>query len=494
MDVAGEVTELRNKLRMMKFPQDEIINLVRRQHRTISKQRSANDTLKQEISQYQETISNYDKDIIEYQSDEKILGLESQKKVLMNKLGILQADFKAELDKKSILEEEVSRARSKFGSQGYQRPVSATPTNSRQIIENKLNLALNKYNGNLVVLDKLRNEIDELRKQKLSYYDLRNKMDEEEKQRNNTISQLISESNESYSDRDRIRMELARLKSAEKEDEHISGAEVKRLKQQINGNDLLYNQNRSTPQPIASGFSQSENGLDSQETLQQEIDAVSNQISEILSTTGYSSVTELTECFKVLEAENFSLFNIVIENNNQISSLREMDIAAHNKMESLKREHEEVSNVHSIKIHDINRDIEEKQEQIASIENILNQRVSNIENINTELTALFNILGCSWEGSPDEKPFATQNNAHFVMSSIEDGINQQMKHILERASSESVSIIREKPSTLSSEDRLHSCAKLPLISKTFEKELLIKTLDCTKPMSLDEVRQKVKNV
>jgi hypothetical protein len=41
MENPAEVQELRNKLRMMKFPQDEILNTVRRQQRAIHKQKTS---------------------------------------------------------------------------------------------------------------------------------------------------------------------------------------------------------------------------------------------------------------------------------------------------------------------------------------------------------------------------------------------------------------------------------------------------------------------
>ena len=113
MENPAEVQELRNKLRMMKFPQDEILNTVRRQQRAIHKQKQANETIRNEIDQFEAQLSRIEEMQQKYATDERLLKLESQKKNLTNKLSVLQADFSAEDQKRRRLEEEVSKARSK---------------------------------------------------------------------------------------------------------------------------------------------------------------------------------------------------------------------------------------------------------------------------------------------------------------------------------------------------------------------------------------------
>ena len=115
MENPNEVKEIRNKLRMMGFPQDEIVSCVRRQQRAISKQSQANETIKNEIAQYEREIAHIDKTVEEFKTNEELQKLNSLQKIYQNKLSVINADLAAEEQKRKKLEEEVSKANSKHG-------------------------------------------------------------------------------------------------------------------------------------------------------------------------------------------------------------------------------------------------------------------------------------------------------------------------------------------------------------------------------------------
>ncbi|KAK8891605.1 hypothetical protein M9Y10_028818 [Tritrichomonas musculus] len=80
MENPAEVKEIRNKLRMMKFPQDEIVSTVRRQQRAIHKQKLANETLRKEIVEYEKEITNLDHQLEQFKTNEELQKLNAQKK------------------------------------------------------------------------------------------------------------------------------------------------------------------------------------------------------------------------------------------------------------------------------------------------------------------------------------------------------------------------------------------------------------------------------
>ena len=61
----AEVQEIRNKLRMMKFPQDEILN-------TVHEQKQANETIRTEINEYEAQIAKINHSIEKYKTDEEL--------------------------------------------------------------------------------------------------------------------------------------------------------------------------------------------------------------------------------------------------------------------------------------------------------------------------------------------------------------------------------------------------------------------------------------
>ncbi|KAK8891599.1 hypothetical protein M9Y10_028812 [Tritrichomonas musculus] len=115
MENPAEVKEIRNKLRMMKFPQDEIVSTVRRQQRAIHKQKLANETLRKEIVEYEKEITNLDHQLEQFKTNEELQKLNAQKKRYFNQLSVINAYLAAEEKKRKKLGDEVSKANSKAG-------------------------------------------------------------------------------------------------------------------------------------------------------------------------------------------------------------------------------------------------------------------------------------------------------------------------------------------------------------------------------------------
>ena len=148
MENPAEVQELRNKLRMMKFPQDEILNTVRKQQRSIHKQKQSNDTIRNEIHEFEAQIQAIDQSVSAHDTSEDINKLKAQEKNLSNKLGVLSADFSAQDQKRRVLEDEVSKARSKAGGIFAQSHENEEIQARNRTMEKRLYKALFRYKKN----------------------------------------------------------------------------------------------------------------------------------------------------------------------------------------------------------------------------------------------------------------------------------------------------------------------------------------------------------
>ena len=164
MENPAEVKEIRNKLRMMKFPQDEIVNTVRRQQRAIYKQKLANDTIRREITEYEKEIANLEHQLEQFKNNEELQRHNSLLKKYSNQLSVINADLAAEEQKRKKLENEVSKANSKAGGFFKQSKENNELQACLRTVENRLDKALLRYNGNLGKLSDQRSQIDELRK------------------------------------------------------------------------------------------------------------------------------------------------------------------------------------------------------------------------------------------------------------------------------------------------------------------------------------------
>lgn len=433
MENPAEVQEVRNKLRMMKLPQDDILNTVRRQQRAIHKQKQANDTIRNEIVEYEAQIANLDRDIQNYKNNEELQKLQTYKKNLSNKLSILSADLAAEEQKRKKLEEDVSKANSKAGGLFQQSKENEELQAKLRTIENRLDKALVRYNNNLTKLSGLRSQIDELRKDRFTFREVIRNTENDRQKKDQEIGNLISNSNDAYSRRDRLKMDLVQLKQAEAEDIKNFEEEYTRLSQQIEGQRITQNRPRDQQQTVPSLSSQ----IGSQSDQQEEITALTEQYNSTIQRTldllEFKEVQELFDEADNLERENFSLFNFVVENGAKRSKLQE-------EIEGLDLQHDSL--LAQVEVNDAEQ--KEELDRVTSNIKVVNSDLTSAKeekekteaeftSVYTEIENLFNNLECNWDESPDGKSSITPQNAMFCLSSIESAIAEMMNNVVERA-------------------------------------------------------------
>lgn len=497
MENPQEVKELRNKLRMMKFPQDDILNTVRKQQRAIEKQKQANETIKMQIQKYEEEIEGYEKSIRDYKSSEERQNLVAKKKNLTNKLGILQADFKAEDDKRRRLEEQVSKARSKAGGMFAQAQENENLASKVHTIENRLDQALSQYNKQLKKLEASRDHIDELRQERKNFNQVYSKLDKEQTRNADDIASLIDQSNKSYTIRDQRKIDLVLLQKEEKQDQAEDEAELTRLNQMIEGQTLLAMHQHTEQAPIPSLSSQSTNQTDQQEELQKEIDSKSQLVNQILSATKCQKLDELFQKFTDYENENYSLFNFVVQRGAEKSNIiDEIDMLQRRSAE-LDANVELTEEQQNERLKILAERMETTEKNVANLTDVKESNDAQIKKLYDELENFYNMLELPWDNMPDEKKHITPLNSMFCLTQIENKLAAFMDDVMARSSQ----INLDSREFSSSGDKKLASQRTMLIpnpSKIFdvsndqrtgsEKDLLA---GVAKPLSVEEMRAKV---
>ncbi|EAY23663.1 hypothetical protein TVAG_120000 [Trichomonas vaginalis G3] len=497
MENPQEVKELRNKLRMMKFPQDEILNTVRKQQRAIDKQKQANDTIKMQIQKYEEEIEGYEKTILAYKSSEERQNLVAKKKNLTNKLGILQADFKAEDDKRRRLEEQVSKARSKAGGMFAQAKENENIQFKVHTVENRLDQALNAYNKQLQKLEASRTQIDELLQERRNFDEVYGILDKEQTRNADNIASLIDQSNKSYTIRDQKKIDLVILQKEEKQDQAEDEAELNRLNQMIEGQSLLAMHPHTEQQPIPSLSSQSTNQTDQQEELQKEIDTRSALVNQIITENKCQKLDELFNKLSDLETENYSLFNFVVQRGAEKSSIIDEIDALTQRSGELDANVELTDEQQNAKLKVLAENMEKTEKQIAELSDVKDSNDKSIKSVYDGLEDLYKELDLPWDNSPDEKKHVTPLNAMFCLTQIENKLAEFMDEVLSKTASISVDS-REFSSGGDKRITSQRSILIPNASKVFdvgadarngsEKDLLS---GVSKPLSVEEMRAKV---
>lgn len=490
MENPAEVQELRNKLRMMKFPQDEILNTVRKQQRAIHKQKQANETIRQECVEYQAQIDAYDQAVAAHDSNEDLNSLKNTEKNLSNKLSVLSADYAAEDQKRRELEDKVSKARSAVGGMYAQsREIEESQAKIRTM-ENRLDKSLVRYNNNLTQLSEKRNQIDELRKDRTTFRQVIEKSKAECAALAATIEDQIRTSNDSYSQRDNLKMCIAELKNNEAAEIQHFESDMDRLTQTIEGQRIASNRPHEQLQSVPTIISQSGTS-EAQDEITKQTEEFQAQISRTLELLNMKSTEELFQEAENLERENFSLFNFVVEHGatrtrltDEISALEMQHdaILSHSQSndESQARELEEITN-----------DIEDTKNQLNDLENQKKASEDAFKENYQKIDELYQLLGCSWEKSPDEKSTVTSANVMFALTNIETAIIE----IMDKVSAKAKSAFDVQPES-------RSQAGLDSFKPEKEKKHVLERIDdnalktletCNEPLSLDDVRKLIKD-
>lgn len=489
MENPSEVKEIRNKLRMMNFPQDEIVGTVRRQQKAIFKQKQANETIKKELAEYEKEIEALDKQAEALKTNEELQKLNSLIKNYSNKLSVINADYAAEEQKRKKLEDEVSKANSKAGGFFQQSRENQELQARLRTMENRLDKALLRYNGNLTKLGEMRNQIDELRKSRASFKEVMGKAQQMIEESDRQMATLISSSNQAYSERDRMKMDLVTLKQAEQEDIKNHEEEIARLNQQIEGQRITQSRPRDQQQTVPSINSQFGSQNDQQEELTIQTDNLQELINQTLQLCGFSSAEELTAAADALERENFSLYNFVVEHGSRKSKLQD-------EIEALELQHSNLERQIDQKDSEQNDDLAMLTLDIKNVNEDLEEAKEEADRYSTETDAiyqgiqdLFNELGCSWDETPDEHRDVTQINAMYCLSNIESGLAQLMEEVAEKVkyiysmrgnTDFSTLLANEPPETTSMKQLMHT--------KPIEKEQP-KLPESSKPMSVEEMME-----
>ena len=496
MENPAEVQELRNKLRMMKFPSDDILNTVRRQQRAIHKQKEANETILIEIEQYEKQLKDYQALDEKHKSDPTLQRLLHDHKTYSNKLSTLRADVDAETQKLSKLEDQASKARSKAGGIFAAAAENEQLASKQLTMENRLQQVYNKYNTNLRILQSYRSEADQFRKDRIQIDFVRSQKKAIREKADSDLQKLISKSNDMYTERDALKMETVTLKNTEKDDISNFQSEMTRYNQTIEAHKI--NQNRpidaqpsivSTNSTMGSQADQEESPIDAQ--IKQYIQTINN----VLKIGGADTLDQLAEKVDEIERENFTLYSFVVEHSARLAELQqqnqryvaERDAYIHNAEVEEERQNGFVAEMSS--------EIKNLEDMIRVTEEQNNETKHEFEQVYATVESTFKELGCSWEGSPNEGEEISSKNVMFGLSQIEKVVSELADAICERAAN----LFNEQGKEINPDNKVANEFKsLDLISNTRSSIFKITgasttttMLENNRPMTIEELKKLV---
>jgi len=322
------------------------------------------------------------------------------------------------------------------------------------ILENRLDKSLIKFNEAISHNKGLREQIDDLRRERVVFENIYRKMERDLQERKKHMAEIIELSNQAYEQRDTFQMEVAAIEQANrKENEEyedqmltlggilenelqlpsVGGTSKTRLPSRFGASGL-------SPKGLARGSSSglfsstddlSKTGGDmappSEIDFHERAQNFEEAFNKIKSATGITDVDELVRTFIKNEEHNFSLFNYVNEQNNEIEKYEEQ--IQQLKEEELKFAQESGNDVTQHK--EILKDLEHKLQNTEVMAEKYEQRCQDLQRITESLKrgmqSIFSKFDFENEEDGSATPVVTEVNMVQLLALIELKANQLLK-------------------------------------------------------------------
>ncbi|KEP66685.1 UNVERIFIED_CONTAM: outer dynein arm docking complex protein ODA1, putative [Hammondia hammondi] len=326
-----KIQELQRKFRVLendtKAYSDEAQTRIRRQRATIDKLSRENGILKHELQETCDAVSSQQHALM----GSKMQALNEQCQNLIQYMEDEKRKERDLLSKISLIEGRVMKCRERMGTMGgvYCAMVSSESIAKQiRILENRLNKGMQKYSEAVAYNKKLKDEINNLRRERVAFDNLYRKMERDLHEKKKSMAEVIDMANAAYKVRDEAHQQVAELKAQagkehkdfEKERSELSRLievyqkqkQLKQVKQYDQTSKKRTNQSTEgeSPSRLHDAWNGGGDSGISDETAAH-IATYKAAFAKIQDATGMSSIDQLLEAFVNAEEQNFSLYNYV---------------------------------------------------------------------------------------------------------------------------------------------------------------------------------------
>jgi len=311
---------------------EESQNIIKRQRQAIEKIRKENERLKEQLkAESQQNAAASDGNSVSV-----IAGLQEvceryQRKIDVEKRRLEELEKQSKIINVKTLEQQQNRG----GVNAVKESDRAVQKQIR-VLENRLDKALVKFNEALAFNKQLREEIDNLRRERVVFDQINAKLAKELHEKKKEMAQIIEISNIAYEARDQAQNEMALLKAHADKEQAVFEVEWRelgrvleqdrRLKERMAGQDrgrVTAEEEGSMKNRLAKGnWSQAQEKAAQKASLDR-VQSFEEAFQQIKAATGIDNIEELVQTFIDAEDQNFSLFNYVNELNNEVEKLEE---------------------------------------------------------------------------------------------------------------------------------------------------------------------------
>lgn len=370
----SELMELQRQYRNMELNRrqyaEESQTLLRKQQSTIDKLRKDNDGIKADIAMIMRSSNRP----MGAAQQENLQRLHDAGDKYANEIDHERKNIEIMEEQVAIMKQKLLHQRRAMGGVNASKDNHFMIQKQIRILENRLEKALVKFNEAIANNKGLRDQIDDLRRERVVFESIYRKMERELHDRKQKMAEIIELSNQSYETRDKYQMEVAAIEQANRKENEEFEEQMMELGRMLE-NELKLpapGANRLGGSTSMKGFTgigdtnSSKGWSNTANSDANSIERVQNfeeAFNKIKQATGISDVEELVRTFIKNEDHNFSLFNYVNEQNNEIEKYEE-------QIQALREEERKFAQESGDDVHQHKQILKELESKLASSESM----------------------------------------------------------------------------------------------------------------------------
>ena len=340
-------------------------------------------------------------------------------------------------------EKRVASLRQRMGGVNAARENQMMVHKQIRILENRLDKALVKFNEALAHNKSLRENIDNLRRERVVFDNIYRKLERELHEKKKKMANIIELSNQAYEARDQAQMEIAAIQQADAKETQEYDEQMQALGRKIEEDkkrkDMLLRENASgangamsmddeanLKKKVTKGVWSIAKDKANVAASMDKVQSYEEAFNKIKAATGISDIQELVNTFIANEDQNFSLFNYVNEQNNEIEKLEEQMQNLHEEERKYAQESGEDVNQHKKLLNELAQRLKSTEVSAERFEMKYQDALKTINSLKIGIQSIFNKIGCNSSAMSEmlADSMVTEANMMQYLGMIEQRTNE----------------------------------------------------------------------
>ena len=279
-----------------------------------------------------------------------------------------------------------------------------------KVLENRLDKALVKFNEALAQNKELRNEIDNLRRERVVFDQIYNKLEKELHEKKKEMANIIEISNIAYEARDQAQNEIAALRAQADKEQQAFEAEWKELGRLIEADRKIHDLNKRKEVKVGNMsldevkslkkranrgvWSQAKEKVGANVSVEK-VQSFEEAFTKLKETSGIDDIDELVSQFISTEDLNFSIYNYLNELTQETEKLEEQIAEIKSEIEKYKGQGVNTENQRKKILVVLEERLSKTELKAESYEKKFETAQKTVNSLKQGIWSIFNKVGCN---------------------------------------------------------------------------------------------------